>query len=264
MSRVATLDLERRVANRKALREVASGVGDKGIIQGGAGPHQVRRERRLRRAHGPDVQVVHFDHAGQALEMALHGVGVDTGRGGIEREVHRIPAQSPGAVEDYQRDRDAGRRIEPQPAGRPLRQGRQHDAKRHAGIGRHVQEGAADVEIAVAAAHEEEGGATVDQDADAGDPDHRHAGDLRGRVEAAHRFHQDAADAHQQQSGVDQRGHDRGAAEPVAAARGRLAPAKPRRTPGQHETRYVGEVVGGIGQQGERVGGETENDFGHH
>ena len=59
----------------------------------------------------------------------------------------------------------------------------ENHAEGHGGIGHHVQEGAADVEILLAA-HEEEGREAVHDDADAGD-DHHGAGGNRSRLDQA-------------------------------------------------------------------------------
>ena len=48
-----------------------------------------------------------------------------------------------------------------------------HHAERDAGVRRHVQIGAANIEVAVAAAHEQQRGAAVDDDAERRNPDRR-------------------------------------------------------------------------------------------
>ena len=62
------------------------GFGDDRVVVVRLLSDEVRGERRLRRAHCPDVQIVNGGHAGQALE-----VGVDSLR--VNRFGHRMQDQ---------------------------------------------------------------------------------------------------------------------------------------------------------------------------
>jgi hypothetical protein len=86
---------------------------------------------------------------------------------GVQGHVHRVAQQAPGAQHDDGDDQQAGRRVQPQPAGQHHREGADHHAGRDGGVGGHVQEGAADVEVVLGAAHEHQGRGGVDDDAEA-------------------------------------------------------------------------------------------------
>ena len=84
----------------------------------------------------------------------------------------------------------------------------------------------------------------------------------RGRVQAVDRLDHDAADRDQQQPGIEQRRQDRGAAIAVGVALGRLPLRQPRRAPGQQQRHHVGEIVNGVRDQRQRVGGIAEDQLG--
>ena len=65
------------------------------------------------------------------------------------------------------------------------------------------------------------------------------------------------SDADEKHDGVGQRRHDRGTTETVGPLLRRTSSRQPSRYPSQHETGNVGEVVPGVGQQGERVDGKA-------
>ena len=89
---------------------------------------------------------------------------------------------------------------------------------------------AADVEVAVAAAHEQQRGGAVDDDAERGDQDDGPARDRRRFLNALDRLDRDAADRDQQEAGIDQRRQDRRppVAVGVLVASAACAPASSR------------------------------------
>jgi len=85
------------------------------------------------------------------------------------------------------------------------------------GIGRHVQKRAADIQIALAAAHEHECGGRIDDDANTGDDDHRRRGDRARLEEAAEGLQRDRPNRDEKKDGIEQRREDRRAARPRPA-----------------------------------------------
>ncbi len=65
---------------------------------------------------------------------------------------------------------------------------RHHHTRRHQGVGQHVGEGAADIEVALAAGSEQGRRRAVHQDAGRRHDHHRHAGGRFGREQAPRRF----------------------------------------------------------------------------
>ena len=164
--------------------------------------------------------------------------------------------------EHHGRDDEADRGIDPQPSRQHDDQGRDHHAERDAGIGRHVQIGAADIEVAVAAAHEQQRRAAIDDDAERCDRHDGPAGDRRRLLQAVDRLDDDAADRDQQQPGIEQRRQDRGPPVAIGVPLRRLLLRQPRRAPCQQQRDHVGEIVNGVRNQRQRVGGIAEDQFG--
>ena len=144
-----------------------------------------------------------------------------------------------------------------------MMQRRDHHAERNARIRRHVQIGAANIEVAVAAAHEQQRGAAVDDDAERRDQNDGPARDRRRLSQAIDRLDDDAADRDQQQPGIEQRRQDRGPAIAVGMPLRRLLLRKPRRAPCQQQRDHVGEIVNGVRNQRQRIGGVAEDQLGN-
>src|SRR5207302_3033393 len=86
--------------------------------------------------------------------------------------------------------------------------------------------------------------------------------DRRGAVEPVDRLDDNAADRNQQQAGVEQGRQDRGPAIAVGVPLRRLLLRQPRRAPRQQQRDHVGEIVNGIRNQRQRIGGVAEDQLG--
>ena len=189
-------DLQRSVVDVEAVREFLANAVQEGVVRA-AGPHQMRGQRGFVGAHGPDVQIVHLRDAFQPGEIVSHLRKLDAARHAVEREVDAVARQPPPAPEHHSRNHEADRGIEPQPAGQHDDTSGNHHAERNARIGHHMQIGAADIQVAVAAAHEQQRGETVDGDAKRRNRHDRPARDRRRAVEPVDRLDDDAADRDQ-------------------------------------------------------------------
>ena len=187
---------------------------------------------------------------------------VDARRHGVEGEVHGVAQEPPGADEDDDDDGEADERVEPVPARDRDDERRHDDAHRDAGIGQHVEEGAPDVEVALAAPHEEERRAEIDGDAHGGDPDDGAGGDRLGQDQALDRLDQDGAERDEQDDGVGERGQDRAALEAVRAPRRGQAPPQPDGAPGEGEAQNVAQIVAGVSHQRHRAREQAEDHLG--
>ena len=98
----------------------------------------------------------------------------------------------------------------------------------------------------------------------AGDPDHGPARNLGRLSQAVDRFHRDAADRDKQQAGIDQGGEDRGPAIAVGVGLRRPPGGEPRPAPRQQQGKHVGQVMDGVGNQCQRIGGIAEGKLGGH
>ena len=215
--------------------------------------HQVRGQRHVGGAGGPHVQVMHTVHTGQRFELAPHGGQVDVLGHAVEHQVQRLAKQPPGAEHDHERDHEAGGRVEPGPAEPQREPAGHHHTGRDQRITGHVNEGPLNVDVVRAPAHEQQRGAQVDEDADAGDDHHRDTLNRLGRGQPAEGFPGQRAHRHEQQQRVRERRQNRRPLPAIGVARTGPHPAGERATPGQHQAGDVAEVVAGVGQQSERV-----------
>jgi hypothetical protein len=91
---------------------------------------QMRRQRGLRGAQAPDVQVVHLDYAGQAAQGALDLVLIYAFGDCIERQVQRSGQQGPRSPDDDDLDDQADRWVEPMPSSPQDKTARDDNAQR--------------------------------------------------------------------------------------------------------------------------------------
>jgi hypothetical protein len=99
---------------------------------------------------------------------------------------------------------------------------------------------AADIEVGVPAAHEQQRGRAVDSDAHRRDPNDGPTRNWRRLAKPIDRLDGDAANRDQQQPRIEQRRQDRSAPVAVSMLVGRLFAGEPSRTPRQEQREDVG------------------------
>jgi len=253
----APLDLQGGVVDPEVGVEAVVDAVDEGVVVGFAGAHQVRGHRDLAGAQRPDVQVVQGGHAGLREQPFAHLRLVDAARHRIHRRAEGIAQQPERPGRDHHRDQQRHRRIQPGPAQPPHAGAGQHRRQRDRGIGDQVQERPAPVEVVGMAVAHQPGRAEVDRDAEGGDHHHRQPGDLGWGAEAADRLPAERAGERDQQQRIGQRREQGGPAPAVGMARGGRAPGEDRGPPRQRQPEHVAEVVHGVRQQRQRIGGEA-------
>src|SRR6516162_368319 len=258
---VGKFDLDRRVVDAETVVKLLRDAVEHGIAGMPAGNHQVTGKSRFGCAHAPDVQIMQPNYAGNIQQKRAHGRGIDTLRHRVQGEADGALYQPPGADNDDGGDEEARRWIEPEPTGQPDRDPRGDDGGRDQRVGRHVDKGAPQIEVARTPRCEKQGRYPVDENASGGDPDYNAAGDRWRIAEAPHRLPGDAASHHQQDDRIGKGGEDRAAAQPVGEAVVRSAAAQNRRTPGQREREHVAKVVPGIGEWNDRHREDPGNRF---
>ena len=77
MGRIADLDLQCHVADAEALLQFMPCLGQKTIVERGAGTHQMDRHRDFGRAHRPDVQIVHVGDTRQPGKITIDLAMID-------------------------------------------------------------------------------------------------------------------------------------------------------------------------------------------
>ena len=114
--RAVGLHLKGTVVYADAVEELLDAVGDL-LEHRGLGYDDVARQRRLRRRDGPDVHVVHVEHAVEAFNLVADIVHVEAFRHGVGAHAQALGEQLPGADEDYDGDDEAYDGVDKGPAG---------------------------------------------------------------------------------------------------------------------------------------------------
>lgn len=256
-----SFELDGGVADIELVVEVLTDALEKVVVETGIFFHQVGGESDLGGTEGPDVNVVDLGDFGKFVEILANGDGIDGVGYGVEGEIEGIGEELPGADEDKEGDEEADDGVEPDPAGEEDDGPGDHDTSGDTGVGGHVEEGPADVDVVFAAGHEEGGGGTVDENAEGGDPDDRATGDMGGFVETLDGLPDDGPDADKEEEGVEEGGEDGGTLPAVGAAGAGGALGEFGGDPGENEAEDVGEIVPGVGEEGEGLGEEAEDDL---
>src|SRR6266446_1994686 len=167
--------------------------------------YEMRCKRDLRRAHGPNVEIVDFSNPGQFGEIIFHGGGINTRGYRGQREIERLAKQSPSADRDDDTDQQTNKWIKPEPLREVNRDARSRDAERDRGVGRHVHEGALQIQVPFAARHKHQSGHAIDNDANRSDPDHGRSYDGLGMDEPPNRLPRKRPRNNQQDDRVGER-----------------------------------------------------------
>ena len=122
---------------------------------------------------------------------------------------------------------------------------------------------AADVEVAVSSAQEEQRREAIHDDADRGDHDHRETRDRTRLDQALHGFEPDRAYRDEQDHRVQQGRQDGRAAIAIGEARARPLACQRARGPGDQQRRDIAEIVAGVGQQSHRMADQAVGSL-HH
>ena len=247
--------------NRESGFQLRANPVQQGIVYSRFRTYEMSSERGLGGAHSPDMQIMDLADAWECREIVKDRLSVDARRDRLQREIERLSHQRPGPRYDDGANHKAYYRVEPRPLRKQDQPAGHDDAQRDEGVGGHVQEGAADVHVALSAGHEHHGGDGVDGDAACRDGHH---GDPLGRLgmqQSQDRRPCDAAGDQQQQDGVAERRQDGGAAQAVRVSVGGCAPGQRGGQPGDAEAQHITEVVPGVGDQSQRVGCKTPDDL---
>ena len=92
------------VADAEAIAQFSRHIVQRSLRRG-IGAHQMRRQRRLRRAEPPDVQIVHLKNAWHRGQVVLHRVLRHAAWDRIHCQVDRFAQQPPGGRDDHNANR---------------------------------------------------------------------------------------------------------------------------------------------------------------
>jgi hypothetical protein len=124
-----------------------------------------------------------------------------------------------------------------------------------------VEKCAANVEILLAAGHEDQCAGAIDGDAQRGDPNDRSSLHKRRIVEPLDGLPNDGAHSYKQEESIEERRQNGSPLPSISSARTRNFFRQFTRGPGHNEAEHVGEVVAGIGQKGERFREQAEGNL---
>jgi Ser/Thr protein kinase RdoA (MazF antagonist) len=263
------VDLEGGVGDAVLAAQMSLQVGADRVAVLARGDQHVRGGGRHARRDLPDMQVVDLGHVRAAGHRRAHRRRVEPGRRRLEEDPARF-ADQPGARVHHQGDDDqGGDRIRP---GEP---GRQDDDSRHGGRGERVQvsddvlERPGEVEapwraVAAGRPHDHQGGRQVDRHPGQRDGQHDAAGHLGRRHQVPDRGVAQPGREQHQRDAVGLRGQDLGPLEAVGVPAGRRPGGEPRCDQHEPYRRRVGQHVGRVGDQRERVRGQPRDDLAGH
>ena len=205
------------------------------------------------------MEVVNVDDAFDLLH-GLADVGeVQAAGGAFEEDVEGFADDAEGAVKDHGGDEQGEERVDPLLVRHENTEAAEDDGGGGEGVAEHVEEDAADVDVA-GELPEESGDGAVHDDAGGGDHHHEARLDGDGLGEAVDGGDGDPAGEDHEGEGVDEGGEDAGAlvAEGVAVRGGAGLEVDGDEAEGEGEE--VRDVVAGLGDEREGVGAEAEEE----
>ncbi len=209
----------------------------------------------------PDVQVVHLDDPRHLGQTTTEPAGIHAPRGSLEQDVHGVAQDRPGAREDQERDRHAGKRVGVAPAREQDDDGGNEDSGRADCVGEHVSERRAHVQGVVPSAVEDCRSREVDGEAGDGHEGNP-AGQHLGRVgEPAPRLDEDPDGKSKEDEAVDERCEDLGALVAEAPLRRARPACEPDRQEGHSEGEVVREHVRRVREEREASGQQAADDL---
>jgi hypothetical protein len=177
--------------------------------------------------------------------------------GAFEEDVEGLADDSGGAPEDHSGDDEGEEGIDPGEAGEEDGRAASDDGGGGEGVAEHVEEDAADVDVA-GELPEQAGDAAVHEDAGGGDDHHQPGLDGTGAAEAVESGDGDPTGEDDEREGVDEGGEDTGALVAEGLLFGGGAALEVDGNEGEHDGEHVRDVVAGLGDEGEGVGADSE------
>ncbi len=215
-------------------------------------------------AQGPDVQVVETDDTGLGEQAGLERLEINPAGGGMEGQIDGLGEKFPGAEKNQESDGDADQRIHDRPAREEHQATGHHHTERDTGVRRHVNEGAPDVHIVLAALQKQEGGGAVDQDAHPGH-DHEDTARDRSRFEKAlDGFPENQRDPGDEKDCVDHSGLDAHRPEAIRESACGTPTLEPIAHPRQNEADHIREIVDSVGHERHRARPQADQNFHRH
>ncbi|EHK82247.1 arsenical-resistance protein [Rhodococcus pyridinivorans AK37] len=216
------------------------------------------------RGKSPDVQVVGFMDSRKGIKGGVDLGDVDTLRGLLEQYADRVSAEIVGPGQDEESDGDTDERVGVPPAEHDGHHTADKHADRTEHVGQDFEVGPADVDALLGAGAQQEKRNDVHGEADHGNDGDGQAGDFGWGGQSLEGFVENPEGDAEQQECVEQGGEHFGAVQaegPVRSGAGTLGDGDSG--DGHQHAEHVGEHVRGVGEQGQRRGGESDDDLEH-
>lgn len=185
--------------------EDATAVGHGHVADGDVAGEGVRAG-----AEGPDVEVVDVDDAGDGLHGFADGGELEVVGSAFEEDVEGFADDADGGVDDHSGDDEGEDRVYPGLVGEEDGGSACDDGGGGKGVAEHVEEDAADVDVA-GEAPEEGGDGAIHEDAGEGDEHHKAGLDGDGMAETHEGFEGDPDGKDDEGGSIDEGGEDAGA-----------------------------------------------------
>ena len=240
-------EFEGAVVDADAVEQLLDAVGD-GFEVRRVGDDDVCGEGGLGGGDGPDMQVMDISHVVERVDAVSDLVDVEAFRHSVGTHAEAFGEEIPGGNEDDDGYDEANDGVDEVPAGEVDDDAADDDADADEGVGKHVEEGAAGVDVVLLLTAEGPSGESVDEDADGGGPDDERAVDGRGMDDFLDAFDDDGAYGNEEDDGVEERDEDGGFAVAIGEAFGGHRGGEFEGYHGQQEREDVAEVVAGVGE----------------
>jgi hypothetical protein len=149
---VVTLHLDRRVANVVTRLQVARDECQNFVVVDVRQDADMAREECFAHGDGPDVQLVHRDHAGQLLEASFHFPSIHLPRRALHEDREDVAQHLDGGEQHEHREQERADEVNHFPLGViPNRRSTQHHADALDEVAEHVEVCTFDVDVALLA-----------------------------------------------------------------------------------------------------------------
>ena len=146
---VITLHLDRRMANVVTRLQVARDECQNFVVVDVRRDADMAREECFAHGDGPDVQLVHRDHAGQLLEASLHLPSIHLPRRALHEDREDVAQHLDGGEQHEHREQERADEVDHFPLGViPDRRSTHHHADALDEVAEHVEVCAFDVDVA--------------------------------------------------------------------------------------------------------------------
>jgi len=208
-------------------------------------------------AEAPDMQVVDVDDAGDLFHGRANVGEVEAARRSFEQDVQGLADDTDRAPEDHGGDDEREQGVDPLQAGKQNAETAEDDGSGGQRVAEHVQEDAADVDVA-GKLPEQGGDGAVHQNTGSGDIHHEARLNDDRVGEAVDGGDGDPAGKDDESERVDEGGQDTGALIAEGLVFGGGTGLQVHGDEAEAESEEVGEIVACFRKQRERVGTEAE------